>query len=193
MSTHHSIPYYPLMKYGKCTPTKQAQICYLHDHGVPFEELASEFNLHPWTVCHNYHKYHDSEDWYHVSHKMGWPWALTDHDMWWAVRAINSGEAIDGADVWKQLFPEIGASTIQQNLCEVSLEGQVHCEKPLLTNKYVVKRKKWADKKNGQINIRNGVWASGRKFGSLMSQNSILLGWIGRGIVEGGWGSIEAQ
>ena len=123
VSTHHLIPYYPLMKYGKCTPTKQARICYLHDHWVPFEELASEFNLHPRTVHRNYHKYHDSENWYHVSHKMGQPQALTDHDMRQAVRAIDSGEAIDGADVQKQLFLEIGALTIWQNLCEVSLEG----------------------------------------------------------------------
>lgn len=90
---------------------------------------------------------------------MGRPRALTDRDMRRAVRAIDSGGAIDGADVRKQLFPEVGASTLRRNLCEVGLEGRVRREKPLLTDEYVAKRKTWADKhKEWTLSKWKKVW-----------------------------------
>lgn len=59
-------------------------------------------------------------------------------------KAIESGEARDGADVKKQLFPTVPARTIRRELCEIGLNGRVRRKKPMLTRKHVEKRLEWA-------------------------------------------------
>lgn len=127
-----------------CTPTKRARIVQMHDRGMTFNDIARDLGLHPSTVSRNYAKFHKKHDYYRKTGAGGRPRLLNARDLRHAEQEIVSGHARDGADVHRQLFPHVGASTIRRNLCEIGLHGRVRRAKPLLTKKHVQRRKEWA-------------------------------------------------
>ena len=66
-----------------------------------------------------------------------WKHILGDCDMRWAERMINSGQACNGADVWKELFPDVSSPTVCQRLNEYGLEGHVRGDKPYLSARHM--------------------------------------------------------
>lgn len=128
-----------------CTPTKRARIVTLRNRGLKFAEISNELGLHPSTVSRNYRKFHKKRDFYRKTGGGGRPRLLTPRDLRHAERLIISGEARDGSDVRRLLFPHVGASTIRRNLCEIGLNGRVRRAKPFLKDEHINKRKRWAD------------------------------------------------
>ena len=50
---------------------------------------------------------------------------------------INSGQARNGADVQKELFPNVSSPTVRRRLNEYGLEGHVQAEKPYLSARHM--------------------------------------------------------
>lgn len=87
-----------------------------------------------------------TRDWYRKTHRPGRPRKLDKEDLKKAEETIDSGEARDGEDLRRQLFPDVGSSTLRRNLCEIGLPGRIRCAKPLLTEEHVLKRRDWLEK-----------------------------------------------
>jgi hypothetical protein len=129
-----------------CTPTKQACIMRMHDkENMDFTEIGAELGLHRTTASRNYRTVTEKGDPYHYAPKSGRPRRFTERDMRHATKLIESGEARDGADVHRMLFPTAPESTVHDALRSVGLNGQVRCPKLFLSKIHIQKRKAWAE------------------------------------------------
>ena len=128
----------------KCTPTKKARIFQMRQLGTEFTDIANQLNLDVSTVRQNYKKVRKTEDFYAKPSRPGRPRVLGPRALRCAEQAITSGQARDGADVRRQLFPNVGASTMCRNLSEIGLKGCMRRKKPLFTKVHIKKRKLWA-------------------------------------------------
>ena len=120
----------------KCTPTNKAWIFQMRELGTEFTDIANHLNLNVSTVHCNYKKVQKTGDFYAKPPRPGWPRALNP-------KISASGQACDGADIQRQLFPNVGASTIYCNLSKMGLKGCMHWKKPLLTKVHIKKQKLW--------------------------------------------------
>ena len=114
--------------------------------GTQFVEIANQLDLDPSTVRRNYKQVRKTRSFYAKAPRPGCPRLLSPRSLRRAEREITSGQARDGADVQRQLFPDIGASTVRRNLCEIGLNGCMHRKKPLLTKIHIRKRRSWAER-----------------------------------------------
>ena len=138
----------------------------MRELGTESTDIANHLNLNVSTVRRNYKKVQKTGDFYAKPPRPGRPRALSPRSLRRAKREITSGQARDGADVQRQLFPNVGASTIRHNLSEMGLKGCMRRKKPLLTKVHIKKRKLWAQCHNNWTvdNWKAAVFSDESKF-----------------------------
>lgn len=132
--------------YTPLTPTKRRAICVLRDTtNMPFEEIGAKLGCDKSTAVRNYHKFHETHDWYQKPTTRGRPRAMDDYQRRLAVRKLRSGAARDGADLQRQEFPDIGASTVRRTLAEMGFHGRRRRKMARITLKHAAARRKFAN------------------------------------------------
>lgn len=101
-----------------CTPTKRKAIVFYHDHlnksfcwiAKEAPEFANTKTTHV-TISQNYNVAKEKGCYHYVKHT-GHPPHFSSEEMTAAVDAIDTGHAVDGADLGHRLFPHAPACTI---------------------------------------------------------------------------------
>jgi hypothetical protein len=109
-----------------------------------FTAIGAELKLAPRTVLRNYRQVAASGDPYHYGRSTGRPPRFTERDKHHATKLIDTGEARDGSDVQRLLFPDAPSRTARHMLQEIGLNGRIRRTKPLLSKSQIEKRKNWA-------------------------------------------------
>ncbi|KAJ6613512.1 hypothetical protein B0H10DRAFT_1805338, partial [Mycena sp. CBHHK59/15] len=104
---------------------------------MDFEEIGAELDLPHQAVSRNYHQAVASGDPCHYGHSSRHPRRFTEHDMCHAVKVIQTGEARDGSDVQRMLFPDASDQTVCQALQKEGLNGCIRRTKPLLSKIHI--------------------------------------------------------
>ncbi|KZP24105.1 hypothetical protein FIBSPDRAFT_705446, partial [Athelia psychrophila] len=115
-----------------CTPTKKARILDMRNDGKQFSEIGTKLGLDPSTVSHNYAKMVKNPDPYAKAPGRGRPTKVDPRKLRRAVRACDSGTAVDATNVKQQMFPELSTRTVQRHLAEAGLNGRVRRATPYL-------------------------------------------------------------
>ena len=135
------------------TPPKKVRIKELHSEGKENVYIADKVGIHKSTVGRILSKMEEHPDLYYQASHGHQKRILGDRDMPQAEQMLNSGQARDGADVWKELFPDVSSPTVHRRVNEYGLEGHVRAEKPYLSARHmwgeralVAEFKNWEEK-----------------------------------------------
>lgn len=127
------------------TPTKRARIVHMREEGKKFSEIAERLKISRSSASRNYYTMRKQRDPYYVKPGRGRKRLLSERDLRNAERHINIGDVRDGADVHRDLFPDVSARCVRKSLQRVGLNGRIRREKPLLTDAHKKKRRAWAN------------------------------------------------
>ena len=119
------------------TPTEKACIKELHSEGKENVYIADKVGVHKSTVGRILSKMEEHPDPYYQAPHGHRKHILGNRDMRRAERMINSGQAHNGADVRKELFPDVSSPTVCRRLNKYGLEGHVRAEKPYLSARHM--------------------------------------------------------
>lgn len=128
------------------TPTKKAKMWLLHEQGKTNREIAKSLGFDRRTIDRAILSYAAHPDPYYKVPVPGRPRVLSERDVREARILLKRGGARDGEDVRRQLFPEVGASTVRRTLAENGMRGRVRRKKPFLNKQHKAERRKWAEK-----------------------------------------------
>ena len=115
-----------------------------HKQGLTFQEIGDKLGLHCSIVSQNHQKMLLNPDPHQKIPAPGHPAKMTPRKLCCAAQAITSGTAVDAMDVKHQYFLEISVCTVQEQLSDIGLKGQVHHLVPYLMPRHHCLRLKWA-------------------------------------------------
>ncbi|KZS91398.1 hypothetical protein SISNIDRAFT_414012, partial [Sistotremastrum niveocremeum HHB9708] len=118
------------------TPTKRARITELKDLGLSDREVGRRIGVDHKTVGRVYREHRVKHDFYNIPRRCGRPHRLSKADARQATMYLARGHAQDAADVCRQLFPTVSASTVRRALKDEGIHSAVRCKKPALTKKH---------------------------------------------------------
>lgn len=123
---------------------EKAQICCSNRACLHKTETTKKFGLHRTTVLHIIKQYTQTEAYYDVDQKPGWPCKFTPHAIHVAVCALAHIVAHDNVDLQNKYFSDINTQTILTRLQTYSLHAYIHYIMPLLTAAHKEKQFEWA-------------------------------------------------
>ena len=97
-----------------CTPSKRARIWRLRQRGHSIKDIADKTEMSYSVVRYNLIKIAELGSTDAERPRKGRPQKFTPRQQRRAVRAIASGQCRDAGEVKRNLFPDIGASTIRR-------------------------------------------------------------------------------
>lgn len=141
------------------SPSKKSVIWELHCSGKSNSDIARKYHRHPSTIANVIDKMDQYRNPYYKVPGRGRPRKLDAHDDLQMVRAIRSGNYRDAADVHRDMFQHVEASTVRRHMIDNRFYGRIRRARPYLSPIAIHKRKIWAaDHRKWTPSKWNEVW-----------------------------------